>query len=97
MEDSDVIEAKCLVNKNGAIPAAAEKPDNPYIIGLMQAVKAYEKLTVRAVINGSRSDALAALMIHPLIGDYQKAKGVLDEMLDTNADYVPKELLKKRI
>jgi 6-phospho-beta-glucosidase len=63
---------------------------------LIQAVKAYEKLTVRAVINGSRSDALAALMIHPLIGDYQKAKGVLDEMLDANADYVPKDLLKKR-
>ena len=96
MEDSDVIEAKCLVNRNGAVPVAAVKPDNPYIIGLMQAVKAYEKLTVRAVINGSRSDALSALMIHPLIGDYQKAKGVLDEMFSANAEFVPKELLKKR-
>jgi 6-phospho-beta-glucosidase len=97
MEDSDVVEVKCLVNKNGAVPAAVIRPDNPYIVGLMQAVKAYEKLTVRAVINGNKSDALAALMIHPLIGDYQKAKGVLDEMLDANADYVPKELLKKRV
>jgi len=95
MEDSDIVEIKCLVNRNGAAPAAVEKPDNPYIVGLMQAVKAYEKLTVRAIINGSRADALAALMIHPLIGDYRKAKGVMDEMFEANAAFVPKELLKK--
>ncbi|MCL1960096.1 MAG: 6-phospho-beta-glucosidase [Spirochaetes bacterium] len=94
LENSDVVEVKCMVNCKGAVPAAVDKPDNPYIIGLMQAVKAYEKLTVRAVINGSRSDALAALMIHPLIGDYHKAKGVIDEMFEANADYVPKALLK---
>jgi 6-phospho-beta-glucosidase len=45
----------------------------------MQAVKAYEKLTVKAAIGGNRADALAALMIHPLIGDYHKALAVLDE------------------
>jgi 6-phospho-beta-glucosidase len=95
LEDSDVVEIKCTVNSKGAFPAAVNKPDNPYITGLMQAVKAYEKLTVRAVINGSRADALAALMVHPLIGDYHKAKGVMDEMFEANADYVPKALLKK--
>ena len=95
LEETDVVEVKCLVNRNGAVPVEVKKPDNPYIIGLIQAVKAYEKLTVRAVLNGSRSDALAALMIHPLIGDYHKAKGVLDEMFEANADYIPKELLKK--
>jgi len=95
LEDNDVVEVKCTVNRKGAVPSAVDKPDNPYIIGLIQAVKAYEKLTVRAVINGSRSDALAALMVHPLIGDYHKAKGVIDEMFEANADYVPKALLKK--
>jgi 6-phospho-beta-glucosidase len=95
LEDSDIVEVKCTVNRKGAFPAAVNKTDNLYIIGLMQAVKAYEKLTVRAVINGSRSDALAALMVHPLIGDYHKAKGVMDEMFEANADYVPKALLKK--
>ncbi|MDR1839872.1 MAG: 6-phospho-beta-glucosidase [Treponema sp.] len=93
LEDSDVVEVKCLVNRKGAFPVETAKPDNPYIVGLMQAVKAYEKLTVRAVVNGSRADALAALMVHPLIGDYRKASGVLDEMFKANADYVPKELL----
>jgi 6-phospho-beta-glucosidase len=95
LEDNDIIEIKCTVNRNGAFPAAVNKLDNPHIIGLIQAVKAYEKLIVSAVLNGSRSDALAALMVHPLIGDYYKAKGVMSEMFEANADYVPKTLLEK--
>ncbi|MDR0323238.1 MAG: 6-phospho-beta-glucosidase [Treponema sp.] len=89
LEDNDVAELKCLVNRKGAVPAAVKKPDSFYISGLMQAVKAYEKLTVRAAINGSRADALAALMVHPLIGDYHKAKAVLDEMIAANLEYLP--------
>ena len=94
MANDDVIEAKCLVNRNGAFPAALKNFDNPYIIGMMQAVKAYEKLTVKAAINGSRADALAALMVHPLIGDYKKAKAVLDDMLLANADFVSGNFFK---
>ena len=95
MEDDDVVEVKCLVNRNGAAPVAVSKPQNPYIRGMMRAVKAYEKLTVSAAVNGSRSDALAALMVHPLIGDYRKAKAVLDDMLAANAEYLPPGLLRK--
>ncbi|MDR0448588.1 MAG: hypothetical protein LBH07_07955, partial [Treponema sp.] len=93
MADDDVVEIKCNVNRNGATPAAISNPDIPYIKGMMQAVKAYEKLTVRAAVNGSRADALAALMVHPLIGDYQKAKTVFDEMALANAEYLPKGLI----
>jgi len=60
----------------------------------MRVVKAYEKLTVRAAVNGNRADALAALMVHPLIGDYNKAIAALDEMVKANADYLPAGLLK---
>ncbi|MCL2320773.1 MAG: 6-phospho-beta-glucosidase [Oscillospiraceae bacterium] len=89
MQSDDVVEIKCLVNKQGAKPVQALNCDNRFIIGLMQAVKAYEKLTVSAAMNGSRSDALSALMVHPLIGDYNKAIGVLNEMLEANKDYLP--------
>ena len=95
MGSDDVIECKCLVNRRGAAPVALKDFDQPYIKGLMQAVKAYEKLTVRAAVNGSRKDALAALMVHPLIGDYRKAKAVLDDMIEANAEYLPAGLLKK--
>jgi len=90
MEDDDVVEVKCLVNRNGASPVAVSKPQNLYIKGMMKAVKAYEKLTVSAAVNGNRADALAALLVHPLIGDYRKAKAALDDMLAANAEYLPK-------
>jgi len=33
---------------------------------------------------------LAALMIHPLIGDYDKAAPMLEEMLNINKEYLPR-------
>lgn len=89
MDDDDVVEVKCLVNKNGATPVKIKNFNNQYIIGLMRAVKAYEKLTVKAALTGDYYAALAALMVHPLIGDYAKAKGVLDEMLEANKAFLP--------
>lgn len=89
MEKDDVVEIKCIVDRDGARPVKVEKFDNYYIIGLMRAVKAYEKLAVKAGLNGDYHAALAALMVHPLVGGYHKAKGVLDEMLEANREYVP--------
>jgi len=94
MEDDDVVEAKCVVNRKGASPVKISNPVSPSIKGLMQAVKAYEKLTVSAAVNGNKADALAALMVHPLIGDYHKAHSALDEMIKANAEFLPAGLLK---
>lgn len=89
MDKDDVIEVKCMVDKDGAKPVKVDGFDNYFITGLMRAVKAYEKLTVKAGLNGDYDAALAALMVHPLIGGYRKAKDVLDEMLQANRKYVP--------
>jgi 6-phospho-beta-glucosidase len=96
MADDDVVEIKCLLKHSGAEPVAFSDPGIPYIKGMMQAVKAYEKLTVRAAINGSRADAFAALMVHPLIGDFDKIRPLLDDMFQANAQYLHKGLLSKK-
>jgi len=89
MDDDDVVEVLCKLGKNGIAPQRVTVY-NEYVIGLMRAVKAYEKLTVRAAMEGDRDVALAALMAHPLVGDIAKAVPMLDEMLEANKDYVPK-------
>ena len=89
MAADDVVEAKCLVNRNGATPLPYRGVRTPHIEGLMQAVKAYEKLTVKAGIEGDVDAALAALLVHPLIGDYHRAKPLLDEMLQANRAFLP--------
>jgi 6-phospho-beta-glucosidase len=89
MDDDDIVEVKCGLGRAGATPQPV-KVYNEYVIGLMRAVKAYEKLTVRAALEGSRDAALAALMAHPLIGDYDKAAPLLAEMLEANREYLPR-------
>lgn len=89
MSDDDAVEVKCVVNRKGATPVPLHNFENRHIIGLMQAVKAYEKLTVKAAVSGNYDLALQALLVHPLIGDYPKAKAVLDEMLAANRAYLP--------
>jgi len=88
MDDDDVVEILCELGGNGVVPRPV-RVYNEYIIGVMQAVKAYEKLTVQAALNGDRDAALAALMVHPLIGDYAKAAPMLEEMLEANKEFLP--------
>jgi len=89
LDDDDVVEVKCLLNRQGAVPVRVVNAGNDYVSGIIRSVKAYERLTVKAAVTGSREDALAALMVHPLIGDFKRAKGALDEMLEANREFVP--------
>jgi len=89
MDNDDAIEVLCKLGKNGIEPQRVSVY-NEYVIGLMRAVKAYEKLTVKAALEGNRDIALAALMAHPLVGDIAKAVPMLDEMLQANKEYVPR-------
>ncbi|MCL2820386.1 MAG: 6-phospho-beta-glucosidase [Oscillospiraceae bacterium] len=88
MDDDDVVEILCRLGRNGIEPQGVSVY-NEYVSGLMRAVKAYEKLAVRAAMEGDRDVALAALMVHPLVGDVAKAVPMLEEMLTANKEYVP--------
>jgi len=88
LADDDVVEILCELGASGVVPRPVSIY-NEYVAGLIQAVKAYEKLAVRAALSGDRSAALAALMAHPLIGDFGKAAPLLDEMLEANREFLP--------
>ncbi len=82
------IEVPCMVNASGIFPL--RQPDIPKSIwGLIAAVKNYEQLVVEAAVTGDREIALLALLAHPLVGDYEKAKGMLTEMLAANREFLP--------
>jgi 6-phospho-beta-glucosidase len=88
LPDDAVIEVPCLVNASGIFPL--RQPEIPPAVwGLIAAVKNYEQLTVEAAVTGSREIALLALLAHPLVGDYEKAKALLAEMLEANRTYLP--------
>jgi 6-phospho-beta-glucosidase len=83
-----VVEVPALVGSSGAaaVPVA---PLAPELLGLVQAVTAYEELTIEAARSGSRDVALRALIAHPLIREWNLAAPLLDEILAANRGYLP--------
>jgi len=89
--ENDVAELKCVVGKNGPQPIPLINPNvSQHIIGLVQGVKAYEKLAVQAGLTGDRNIGLAALLTNPLVGDAAKAKAAFDELLEAHKEYLPR-------
>jgi len=88
MDDDDIVEISAAIGADGAKPIPVTKETNRHMVGLMRIVKAYEKYTVEAAMTGDDDAALNALMVHPLIGDYEKAKACYEEMKVAHKDYL---------
>lgn len=95
LPDDVAIEVNCVIKSDGPHPLALSQPLPPQIRGLLQVVKAYEELAIEAAVKGDYAAALQALTIHPLVGDEQIAKAVLEDILEQNADFLPKFQVRK--
>jgi 6-phospho-beta-glucosidase len=84
-----VVEVPARIDREGPhpLPAATLDPD---MLGLVQHAKGYELLTIQAALNGDRQVALRALMANPLVGRYDVAAPLLDELLAINERYLPR-------
>ena len=87
MRPDDVVEVSCIVDRHGIFPLpVGAVPESQEL--LMRAVKRYERLTVDAVRTRSRATAALALMAHPLVLSYSRAKVLVDDYLIAHAPYV---------
>jgi 6-phospho-beta-glucosidase len=84
-----VMELPCRVDAAGPHPLPAD-PLPLFADGLLRAVKAYELLTARAALSGECDVALQALLAHPLGPDADQALEVLEDMLTTHQEYLPR-------
>lgn len=87
LADSDVVEITCTVDQDGAHPVHIGKTA-PEIYSLIVSVKAYERLSVEAILNGSKDAAVKALIAHPLIGSYSVAKSLVEDFCQMQGQYV---------
>ena len=83
-----VVEIPARIHRDGAHPVSLE-PLEPDMLGLVQAVKAYERLTIAAARTGDRSMALRALAANPLVGGWDVAGPLLDALLEANVAHLP--------
>lgn len=83
-----VAELPAVVDRNGAHTIPLD-PMPPSIRGLVQAVKAYEDLTIKAAVEGDERAALQALLAHPLVPSFAVAKALWKAIKEANKTYLP--------
>ncbi len=88
LADDDVIEAPARIGRDGPEPLA-QRPLAPELLGLVQHVAAYERLTAEAARSRDFRTARWALLTHPLIGQDEAASELLERLAAAEASSVP--------
>ena len=88
MADDDAIEISAVIGKDGAKPIPTTYR-NKNIEELMHTMMDYEKRAVKAAMTGSVEEALRALMINPVVFDYDKAYNCFFELLEAHREFLP--------
>jgi len=81
LPDDASIEVRCKIDRTGVTPLPLDPPQER-IAGLIQQVKAYERLGVEAAVRKDREAMLMALNAHPLVPSATVASRVAAEMIE---------------
>ncbi len=71
-----VVEVPCTVSAAGPVPGPVSTPEL-HQLGLMQQVKAVERLTIDAARTGSAATAVKAFALHPLVDSVRVARALV--------------------
>jgi 6-phospho-beta-glucosidase len=85
----DVVELSARITRDGAEPLPTE-PLSQEMLGLVQHVKAYERLAIEAAMRGSDEAVLRALLANPLVPGAEAAAGLRDALIEANLRYLPR-------
>ena len=86
LEDGDVVEITCDIKDGEAYPHYFGEVDEQNL-ELIRRVKIYERLASAAIREKSRTKAVEALTLHPLVASYSLANELVDAYLEHNKDY----------
>ncbi len=85
--DSDVVEITCDIDKDGATPHKFGKVDEQNF-EIIRRVKIYERLASEAIRTNSKTKAIEALTLHPLVNSYSLACNLVEKYLEHNKEYI---------
>jgi 6-phospho-beta-glucosidase len=88
LPDDAVVEIPARIDRAGA-HGLRLAPLAPEMHGLVEQVKAYERLTIAAARSGDTATALRALLANPLVAQWPIAVPLLDALLEANVGYLP--------
>jgi len=87
LPDDAVIEVQAAIGSNGPSPLPVPAVD-PLYAGLMANVTAYEDLALEAALRGGRDRVFRALLSHPLVGQYEYADALTDQLIAHNREHL---------
>jgi 6-phospho-beta-glucosidase len=87
LPDDAVIEVQAAVGPQGATPLAVGELD-PLYAGLTANVTAYEDLALEAALRGGRDRVFKALLSHPLVGQYEYAQQLTEQLIAHNREHL---------
>ncbi|MFF8530700.1 6-phospho-beta-glucosidase [Streptomyces sp. SAS_267] len=87
LPDDAVIEVQAAVGAKGPAPLPVPAVD-PLYAGLMANVTAYEDLALDAALRGGRERVFRALLAHPLVGQYDRADALTDQLIAHNREHL---------
>ncbi len=84
----DVVEVSCVIDRDGVRPVVVGAvPDSQQ--ALISSVKRYERAASKAILSRSRDLAIDALMVHPMVLSYSRARGLVDDYLRAHGSWLP--------
>lgn len=86
LRDDDVVEITCDVSSSGCKPHKIGDVDEQNL-EMIRRVKVYEQLSSKAIREKSKSTAVQALTLHPLVNSYSLAKSLVEEYIELNKNY----------
>lgn len=79
--DDDIVEISCIIDSSGVHPK--KQTDIPIVISnMICSMKEYERIAVKAIVNKDRNLAVKALLVNPLVANYDIAKNIIDEFIE---------------
>ncbi|UDL99908.1 6-phospho-beta-glucosidase [Streptomyces longhuiensis] len=87
LPDDAVIEVQAAVDGKGTRPLPVAQLD-PLYAGLIANVTTYEDLALEAALRGGRDRVFKALLSHPLVGQYEYAEQLTDQLIAHNREHL---------
>ena len=87
LADNAVIEVPAVIGAGGPEPVPVA-PVSQLLGGLIAHVSGYEELAVDAALRGGRHRVAAALLAHPLVGQYELAGQLADRLIAENSQFL---------
>jgi 6-phospho-beta-glucosidase len=87
LEAHDVVEVPCQVSRHGIAPLPVGSLP-AFVRGLLLSVKAYERLAVQAAVDRCPLKARLALLLYPIVGQWELAEQVLKALGESDPEHL---------